>query len=439
MMGFTNPMHGIYTGGRVILFILIGVMVYQYLEPRVVIIYESPLPRIVNEAEIIRNSDIYIETVMQTLTILSLALLLILTTFPKIKTFKIIMGYRILGSAIFLGILVANITLINWTLYTDPRAYYGTGEFRPRVPENRNLILQRYHELHHTPDFVVFGSSHANTIDPMYAEKISGLTTFNASVQGGTPEYGLALFKYLTHIEDQTFPPVILFEVAPTLASFQSMRWLPLPLIPYTRSNTMYFIVEDRLTSYLNLQQISEGVLVYMAQTKYYVPPQIVVAEHGSTIRPMVENPMTEDTFNQIIERDIRFRGVPTCPNNELDSVGKESIEEMVRLAEKENSAIIFYVNPNHPAFYEARIRNRRLVENCYVLFNDFFEGLAAEYEYIYYLDYSDITTIDGDITRDGYYDSHHLTWHNNDRLLDEAMPTIQQAYQYAQNIRALE
>ena len=417
-----------------------GYLFNNYFQSQLTILQNPDKPGLTTVLEFIKNSNNYINTARTTVTLLSLAFFLVVILIPQLfGTLSFPFTYHDKWSSlgIISGILAVSILLVAWAVYTDPRGYYGTGHFQPRLTQRRAMNLEVYESyLNNPPDLIIFGSSRANTVDPAYIENVSGLVSFNASIPGGTPEYGLALFKYWADKSHNNLPSVIFLETSAPLSSGSSMRWSPIELIPYMRWATMRDVLGERLEMPFDGQHLAEGILVYESQTKYQIRREKPLEANGVYARPNPDKFLNEDAFQRYLERDIAQLDLTNCEDKQLHPVGIASLEGLIELAHENNSAVVIYTTPYHPDFVAQRITPSPDLVECMAIFQAYMTGLAQKHEHVFFLDYSLPESFSGTVDHTGFSDSHHLTWANNDRLIDAALPTIQTAYQWARQAR---
>jgi hypothetical protein len=88
----------------------------------------------------------------------------------------------ILVLVLFTALLMAGVLALN--VVGDPYGSVGTHFFPTVTTTDRTVKADRIEELKQPPQLVVLGSSRAMRYEPSYLEKLTGLRTFNASVNG---------------------------------------------------------------------------------------------------------------------------------------------------------------------------------------------------------------------------------------------------------------
>jgi hypothetical protein len=90
---------------------------------------------------------------------------------------------------------------------------------------------------------------------------------------------------------------------------------------------------------------------------------------------------------------------------------------------------LVLYLSPLHPRYVDTVLRNNADYQRCHSLFLTYMEGLVSAHSNVFFLDYSSLSSIHGDISEKGYYDAQHITRENATRLIEAAADTIQRAY----------
>lgn len=410
---------------------------YNYAYPLYEKIVNPPTPAYLSIAVVIINSDDLISAGMDLITTLSLGLMLLLILIPRlIERNQIINVHKkFTAIGIFSGVLFSIIIIIGVLLYTDPRGYYETGHYEPRISQARRIKLEAYADYPQQPDLVILGSSHSELVDADYISEISGLDAFNASIAGGSAEFQVPILKYFRENDNNTLPSVLVIEVFPPLGTQLELKYVPSRLIPYLDRANMRKAIEERGTALFNLQHLSEAIYVYVSQTIYGAPPPQTVLENGTNPNghTAIRSP---EGFEKFIERDIQtfFPGV--CPNDRLLPAGEAAIDEIIKIAHETDTSIIFYRTALHPRYYDSRVASVPRVLKCYEIFDNQFETLAQENPNIFYLDFIQPDSFGGLLDNQGWLDAHHMTVQNSNLLFEAALPTIEEAYAWAQDAR---
>lgn len=118
------------------------------------------------------------------------------------KEAKFILFFLLLSIGFSIIILILSVLV-------DPRGVFGTNLIKPVVLTNRTEKLQAMTKWNKPLDLLVFGSSRLFKMDPVLTKKLSGLSTYNASVSYARPEEHLAMLQYLLN-ETNIKPKIIL-------------------------------------------------------------------------------------------------------------------------------------------------------------------------------------------------------------------------------------
>ena len=101
----------------------------------------------------------------------------------------------------------------------DPYNIFGLNIFRPILLTNRTEKLRLLRDADPKPEAIILGSSRVFKMDPKKVEKLTGLTTFNASVSYARPEEHFAMASYI--VNDLGITPK-LFIVGVNLGEFNN-------------------------------------------------------------------------------------------------------------------------------------------------------------------------------------------------------------------------
>lgn len=333
------------------------------------------------------------------------------------------------------GFVSTLIVVVAIVLYVNPRGMYFSRRYEPNQLLVRGLKTERYAALQQVPDVVILGSSRAFNISPEYIRETLGYSAYNMAVEGGRIEDNLVLTRYIVDQYPDDVPEVLLVEVQaglPRQANDIAER-APYAWLRYLRPATLDLAIQRRFESLFSIQQFSEAI--YIARHDRVYRRQQRVWTFDSLDGTGMRNPVTASELQYNIEIDIG--NIPPLECNQVDVISRLEIEEIAKLTERHNSAVIFYISPWHPQYYEALLRDNPEYQQCITAFREFMETFTDLHDNIFFLDYSFRESIGGDATEAGYYDSDHLTSLNSQRLIDTAAPTIRRAYDFAQRRRA--
>jgi hypothetical protein len=322
----------------------------------------------------------------------------------------------IVGAAFTLFIVIGTILAVN------PRGMYFTNSYAPHQLILREQKTRGYFQLAAPPDVVIMGSSRAFTLSPAYIHERTGLTAYNMAVEGGRIEDFLIQARQL-----QPFPRVLLLEVQEGLPREPNdiATRAPISWLPSMRGETAVLTLQKRLEGLIDLNQFAEAVHIanyaelYKRQSEEW--PEFDADGFAARI------PITAPKLEQAILTDIG--NVPPMRCGGVDEISQNEVATLIHLAKAQRSALIFYISPLHPRYYDARLRDEPEYQQCYQTFTTFMSELAQKHDHVFFLDYSRLVYIAGTADETGYFDSQHLTPANSNRLIDQAAAMLLMAY----------
>jgi len=317
-----------------------------------------------------------------------------------------------IGAGFLLLIVVGTILSVN------PRGMYFSDRFVAHQLILRGSKTQGYFALPTPPDVVIMGSSRAFTLSPTYIREQTGLAAYNMAIEGGRIEDFLIQARQL-----QPLPRALMIEVQEGLprepndiAARAPLRWLP-----YMRPETALLTLQKRLEGLIDLEQFAEAIHIANYAEFYERQPNEWPRfdADGFVARPI----STWSDVEQAILLDIG--NIPPARCEGVNEISQGEVAEMIQIAELQGSAIIFYISPLHPRYYDALLRDEPEYQRCYAAFTAYMTALTQEHDRVFFLDYSQLASIGGTADETGYYDSQHLTQANASRLIDHAAATL--------------
>jgi hypothetical protein len=325
------------------------------------------------------------------------------------------------------GLIACLIITVGLIVFVDPRGLYGTDYYEPRLTLVRGFKVNAYTALSDTPDIVVMGSSRAFTLSPSYIQDTLDYSAFNMSAEGARMEDYLVQTRFILS-QDKDSPPKVLFiEVLPSLGTVQDSvaQRSPLKLVPYMEFDTARLAIELRTEGLFELQQLAEAIyVVRIYHLDGEIPRTWSFQPDGEGTRP------PQPRWETIIANQIQRLSPPVCQT--LDKEGIRFFEEIVSLAEKHDIALILYTSPRQPDYYNAVMRDNKRYLRCQDLWLSYMQDMHKEHEIVFSLNFSLLDSINGLAGPEGYYDIHHITVLNSNRLIEAAADTIDQAYAIA-------
>lgn len=327
------------------------------------------------------------------------------------------------------GFGVTVLLVVSITLLVDPRNLYGLTRYPQNhyIVEARALRLDLYAQQPAVPQVLVLGSSRSFPISPRYIQQRLGYTAFNATFEGGTPEDYVVMARYIID-RDHALPPVLLAEVTPgaRYTPFFVSRW-PLRLLPSMPSHVRTAVLEERLNWLVNLQHVSESFFVAAYSSQHGIlENEWMFDEEGYLARPTVTEQQVRALLNAAITRQ------PAIHCTDIDKGWAGAVNDLVALAAKYHSAVIFFTPPFHPQYYAEVMQTDLEYQRCHAALETLMQDLIQEHNHVYFLDYTHAQTMNGLDTAEGFFDYQHMAYHTADRLIDAAAATITTAYTQA-------
>jgi hypothetical protein len=270
---------------------------------------------------------------------------------------------------------------------------------------------------------VILGSSRTFTISPGYIYDRFRYTAFNASFEGSRLDELPIFLKFIAAHSGNTFPKILLIEAPPYLLEGISPERMPSSLLCYMRFTDKLNWWYVRYDGLFDLDQLSESF--YSALREPKESHDWTFQFDGQGILPSTSNEQLNQHVDQAIEA-----GPPDCRLPSRRAVS--NYRELVSIATNYKASIIFIITPFHPRYYNSFMAPGSQFYSCKTEAIQLLENLAQENRNIFFLDYSDLASIGGVPTAEGYYDSQHITQYNANLLIDAARDTINQAYQLA-------
>jgi hypothetical protein len=323
------------------------------------------------------------------------------------------------------GLLIAFGLIAGTNVTVNPLGMYFASPYPSYQLLLRGLKTDGYNQLSTTPDLVILGSSRAFTLSPAYITGKTGLSAYNMAIEGGRIEDILIQARHM-----RAFPQVLLIEVQEGLPrqSNDIAARAPLRWIPYMSLDTALLTVQKRLEGLLDINQFAEAIYttryaaLYTRQPKEW--PEFAPA--GFALRPDT----TAADLEQQIQLDIG--NIPALRCDQVDPTSQVEINELIQIADQHSTSLIFYLSPWHPRYAEAILNHDSQYQECRAASVAYLSQLTQTHPNVFFLDYSQLETIGGTTDETGFFDSQHLTAANSQRLIDDAAPTIDAAYQRA-------
>jgi hypothetical protein len=330
---------------------------------------------------------------------------------------RFLIGLWGIGFALTFGLIAATIVMIN------PLGMYFTNQYPSHQLLLRGSKTAGYQQLSPTPDVVIMGSSRAFTLSPTYIDEQTGYSAYNMAIEGGRIEDILIQTRQM-----QIFPKVMLIEIQDGLPRQPNdiAARAPLSWIPYMDFRTALLTVQKRVEGLVDINQLAEAIYTARYGAMYAHQPREwpQFEPNGFAVRPFIN----ASELEQAILLDIG--NIPPAQCEQVDQTSQAEVNTLIQMAQAHNTAIIFYMSPWHPQYVETLLTNNPHYQTCHALSLAYMNALDQSSDQVFFLDYSQLESIDGVADVSGYYDSQHLTEANSQRLIDHALPTLQVAYQ---------
>ena len=276
---------------------------------------------------------------------------------------------------------------------------------------DRTLKCDQVERLAEPPELVVLGGSRAQRFEPSQLERLTGLPSFNFSVQNSRPEDAYAIARYL-------------FWRAPDVRlrciwAVQVTTFGDTPLHPG-------LLDEDRLTRFL-----PQGLIARQRALDAQVAAHEVLWSDEYSAR----GALFSNGYDQIEARGIGFdtvmqtylaRMVPKAavPSSLEQARSKRYFEKTLRLFNLHGVQPVLVIMPYHPdalaAFRAVGWQDKLDALNTYLL------SLRTKY-FFHVRDYTELESFGGD--PDGFYDGAHVKRENVRRIVYQILSDVPGAF----------
>lgn len=328
------------------------------------------------------------------------------------------------GQAWLTGFVLLPAVLLAAILVVDPYSRLGTRPL-PRLIVPLATKLKAYEDLPAPPELVILGSSRAQTVSPGQIREGLGVPAFNFAVQGASTEYLLIFTRYM---QDRGNAPQVLFvEVSPPLDRGDGAvaeRTLP-GLFPYMPPDLILFTLRQDWSAMVNIHALSDAVFLVVRYAWMGIPADEVRFDASGLILP---EPVEGDaeTFPALVESIAH--AAPRCTSPEPG--GLENIRELIDIAVAQDTAIVFYESPRHPDL-AARLLADPDTARCQAAFEEAMQAFDAAHVNVYFLQYMQLDSASR-LGLDAFFDPQHLTYRGAETVVDAALPTLQEALDWA-------
>jgi hypothetical protein len=337
------------------------------------------------------------------------------------------------------GLALIAVPVMGLIIRVDPTGTYGTKVYKSRLLCVRDEKGTGYMARSQPPDIAIVGASWAFAISPEHIRRTLGLTAFNATVTHGLSEDNLIMARFMFDHSGNNPPKVLLVNVVTPLPvpGDYTIPCTPLYMARYMPLSTGVAAIQYRLQGLFDPQQWSESLYVLLRYANNRNP------NPGWTFKPDDgEGAIRPGNLRALLDRFIRQDAELYKSNRDqpcyLNDMGVQYTYELIRLADRYGSAVVFFTTPFHPEYYQAVLQNNLFYQRCQSVLIEFMRDLTRQHGNVFFHDFSQIDSFHGLDTPEGFYDYSHMAQANANRLIDAAAPTIQQAYSVAMQRRSL-
>ncbi|OQA03678.1 MAG: hypothetical protein BWY69_00316 [Planctomycetes bacterium ADurb.Bin401] len=236
--------------------------------------------------------------------------------------------------------------LLSINIYIDPRGIFGTGKYPILVATARTEKILLLKSVEQKPQALIFGSSHCMRYSPKYVENVTGLKTFNCSVNSGKIEDFLALLNFALS-ECNIHPKLIILGVCPRtfceiqdedfderlLSNATLINYIPLNSIPRIQKKAGLFL------NTLNFGYLKDVRRSFVLSQKQNLPLKFYTFESDGFLR-------FEEKFNEkgaFIAKDLEVTGFS---KNRI-----EFFETFLKLCRQNNIKLKIIITPYAPDY----------------------------------------------------------------------------------------
>lgn len=308
--------------------------------------------------------------------------------------------------------------------FADPYGTLGTHILPTMTTSDRTVKADALEALNRPPDLVVLGSSRSMRYEPTYLQRKTGLSTFNAGVNGiGGPVDMWAMTQfihevwpegrpaYLWLLDVEGFVPVTIGARTanePRLAKYVGVASAGRDPVRLTRA-----IVENRATMF-SLATTKDSVRLVLFRDEAAARE----SKFRKTIRAdgaLRERPWTEREWKKRFPESVeRYSTLHRTVYKELDPEAKEYFERTLRFMNDQGSTPIIALTPINPRLLKVigplgwTDRHEEVVR--------YLRSLESKYSFVF-VDITDPTVFGADPTQ--WYDGVHMTSVNTRRAID--------------------
>ena len=328
----------------------------------------------------------------------------------------------------WIGFVTMLLVALGLAIFVNPHARFSGNAFPPVNVGARKIKVDLYAGLQSPPNLVIMGSSRAFTISPSYIQEETGYSAFNMAVESGDAGDYYIQTNYM--VKSDTSPRVLVIEIHQNSFGAVDQTWQiqPMALSPYMPWRGAVSLSEESLKDAFGLQSISDSLYSLFLSEEQRQTWTVNLDPYGMGIR----TPITPEEYKKLLTATITG---PTKNNvycKRLAADGKEILEAMVALAEKNGIGIVLYESPMNFTFSSATYEeNPDAFDNCRNLLNSYLLSLSDSYPNVFFRDLSVYEPI-SKLREDGYYDAVHLMPNAAEMVVDALIPEIESAMEWS-------
>jgi len=282
------------------------------------------------------------------------------------------------------------------SIIVDPHNNFGTGIFKPLVMTNRTEKLEALKNLEEKPQILIFGSSRVFSMDPEQIKKITGKSTYNASVSYARAEDYWAMINYI--VDDLKITPDTIV-IGLNVGAFNNDD-PDSQLI--NNDNLNKYLIGDTAKSKNYLKNFKESIntdyirdiFISIFKIKYNINKKVLQGgaeflNNGKIIINQEYNPDSEDFMNTYNRARALF-----TDQESIDLIRKLYLENTIGYANQRNIKVKLVILPM-PTKVLNKLKEETDYDKLYTNFIQYTNELKLAYQFELY-DFSTINKFDG-------------------------------------------
>jgi hypothetical protein len=318
--------------------------------------------------------------------------------------------------ATLVGVFGLSVMLLNMAV--NPYGEFSHRWIDPITLNSRRDKVYLYAQLAEPPEIVILGSSRSFTLSPTYTGTRTGLTAFNASVDGGTPVDYLAFAYYM--LDQGHFPRVLILEVsveqvqAPRDANLTARDPVTEPLGVLLDPDGGHWVDRlDRVRALLTLEQLDASLRAI--RWEFTGRPPVHYRFDADGLAHFYE----PEPASLLAQRAIQGSfGRTFAEEQDLSTAQMGYLAALLDLCRAHDTQVIIYLPPYHPLLAS------HIEHQAFPATKGHYLRRLAEWQTHYDLAVFDFTGDDfGDDASHMFYDGIHPTETASNRMIDTMIP----------------